>query len=161
MRPQAVDDFLRKARVPYTTFRHPLAFTAAQEAAASHVPGRCWGKTVICFADATPVMAVLPAHLSIDLDKLRALTGAATLRLAREDELAALYPECEPGAMPPLGGLYQQRVYVDTSLVGEPDMVFAAGTHTDAIRMHYGDFSDVSTPVVGAFAVRRPRLPSV
>jgi hypothetical protein len=31
-------------------------------------------------------------------------------------------------------------------------MVFNAGTHTDAIRMHYGDFVDLSHPVVGVFA---------
>jgi len=36
--------------------------------------------------------------------------------------------------------------------VGEPEMVFSAGTHTDAIRLHYGDFADLIHPVVGAIA---------
>ena len=35
--------------------------------------------------------------------------------------------------MPPFGPLYDQRVYVDTSLVDEPEIVFNAGTHADAI----------------------------
>jgi prolyl-tRNA editing enzyme YbaK/EbsC (Cys-tRNA(Pro) deacylase) len=52
----------------------------------------------------------------------------------------------------PFGALYHQRVFVDQSLVGEAEMVFNAGTHTDAIRMHYGDFAELSNPVVGAFA---------
>jgi hypothetical protein len=30
-------------------------------------------------------------------------------------------------------------------------MVFNAGTHTDAIRMHYLDFADVAHPIVGVF----------
>jgi hypothetical protein len=34
-------------------------------------------------------------------------------------------------------------------------MVFAAGTHTDCIRMHYGDFVDLARPIVGRFS--RPR----
>ena len=30
-------------------------------------------------------------------------------------------------------------------------MVFNAGTHTEAICMHYGDFAELAKPVVGAF----------
>jgi Ala-tRNA(Pro) deacylase len=93
----------------------------------------------------------------VDLEALRLLVGAGTLRLAREREFAGAYPDCEAGAMPPFGGLYHQRVFVDQSLVGEAEMVFNAGTHTDAIRMHYGDFAELSNPVVGAFV--RPPVP--
>ena len=74
------------------------------------------------------------------------------VRLATENEIATLYPACEAGAMPPFGPLYGQRVFVDTTLVAEPEIVFNAGTHTDAIRMHYDDFADLAKPVVGAFA---------
>jgi hypothetical protein len=35
--------------------------------------------------------------------------------------------------------------------VGEPEMVFNAGTHTEAICMHYGDFAELAKPIVGAF----------
>ena len=73
------------------------------------------------------------------------------MRLAREEEIAALYPECEVGAMPPFGAVYGHRVFVDRCLVGEPEMVFNAGTHTEAICMHYGDFAELAKPVVGAF----------
>lgn len=152
MRPPSLDRFLKEARVPFTTFRHPPAFTAQEEAAVSHVSGRSWAKVVVCLADGEPILAVLPAHRLIDLDALGALTGASSISLAREDELARLYPDCEPGAMPPFGRLYFQRVFVDRSLVGEIEMVFNAGTHTDAIRMHYEDFADLSHPIVGAFA---------
>jgi Ala-tRNA(Pro) deacylase len=47
--------------------------------------------------------------------------------------------------------LYLQRVFVDQCLVGEAEMVFNAGTHTDAIRMHYWDFAELAHPVVGVF----------
>jgi Ala-tRNA(Pro) deacylase len=152
MRPRSLDSFLRNARVPFTTFRHPPAFTAQEEAAVSHVPGGSWAKVVVCRADDELILAVVPAHRMVDLDVLRHLAGAAQMRLARELEFARSYPDCEPGAMPPFGALYHQRVFVDLSLVGEPEMVFNAGTHTDAIRMHYEDFADLSHPVVGAFA---------
>ena len=152
MRPRSLDQFLKEARVPFTAFRHPPAFTTQEMAAVSHVPGRSWAKVVVCFVDDQPILAVLPAHLIVDLEKLRVLAGASVIRLAREQEFASFYPDCEPGAMPPFGHLYFQRVFVDRSLVGEFEMVFNAGTHTDAIRMHYGDFLDLSNPVVGVFA---------
>jgi Ala-tRNA(Pro) deacylase len=148
---RSLDNALREARIPYTTFSHPAAFTAQREAAVSHVPGRCWAKIVVCLADNEPVLAVVPAHFMVDFDDLRALAGAVSIRLAREDEFAGLYPDCEPGAIPPFGCQAEQRVFVDRSLVGEADMVFNAGTHTDAIRMHYGDFAVLTKPIVGAF----------
>ena len=152
MRLRSLDNFLREARIPYTGFRHPEAFTAQHEAAVSHVPGRSWAKIVVCFADDELILAVVPAHFMVSLEELRALSGARATRLAREQEFSGLYPECEPGAMAPFGNRFGQRVFVDRSLVGETEMVFNAGTHTDAIRMHYGDFAVLARPIVGAFA---------
>src|SRR2546426_12281088 len=148
----SIAELLRRERIPYTWFRHAAAYTAQEEAAASHVLGRCWAKVVVFIADDRPVQAVLPAHCTVDFEQLRATAGAIPLRLAREDEIAALYPDCEVGAMPPFGAVYGHRVFVDKCLVGEPEMVFTAGTHTDAIRMHYGDFAELAKPVVGMFA---------
>jgi Ala-tRNA(Pro) deacylase len=152
---ESIGNFLRRERVPYTTLHHRPAYTAQEEAAAAHVPGRQWAKTVTCFADDEPIQVVLPADLVVEMERLRELAGARALRLATEKEVARLYPGCEPGAMPPLGPLYGQRVFVDRTFVAEPDMVFNAGTHTDAIRMHYNDFADIAKPVVGTFARRR------
>ena len=106
-------------------------------------PERCWAKVVICIADGQPLQAVLPADQSWISKQLRLLAHAAALRLAHEEEIAALYPEYEVGAMPPFGAVYGHRVFVDRCLVGEPEMVFNAGTHTEAICMHYGDFAEL------------------
>ena len=76
MRLRSLDDFLREARIPYTGFRHPEAFTAQHEAAASHVPGRSWAKVVVCFADDELILAVVPAHFMVNLEELRVLSGA-------------------------------------------------------------------------------------
>ena len=143
--------------MPFVTFSHPPAYTALEQAAVSHIPGRCSAKVVICIADDKPVQAVVPAHYLLDLERLRLIAGAGTLRLAREDEIAALYPEFEVGAMPPFGTLYGHRVFVEQCFVGEPEMVFRAGTHTDSVCMHYFDFAEIAKPVVGAFGVRPGR----
>jgi Ala-tRNA(Pro) deacylase len=109
------------------------------------------------WADDQPIQVVVPANMIVDLERLRELARARVVRLGTEDEIATLYPECERGAMPPFGPLYGQRVYVDTSLVDEPEIVFNAGTHADAIGMEYNDFAEIVKPVVGALARPMPR----
>jgi len=150
----AINEFLKSHRVAFTTMAHRTAFTAQEGAAVTHVPGREWAKTVVCIADGQPVLAVLPAHFSVDVERLRALAGAAALRLAHESELSPLYPDCEMGAMPPLGPLYGQRVFVDKTIAHDPEIVFNAGTHTDAIRMGFDDFVKLVNPVIGEFGIK-------
>lgn len=149
MRPRSLDESLRKAHIPFTAFQHPAAYSAQKEAALAHVPGRCWAKTVLCVADDRPILAVVPAHLLVDLEQLRTLAEVKTLRLAGERELVDLCPDCEVGAISPFVARERLPLFVDRSFVGEPEMVFSAGTHTDAIRMHYDDFAELTQPVVG------------
>jgi Ala-tRNA(Pro) deacylase len=148
-----IAEMLKRERVAHTAFRHPPAYTAQEQAAVSHIPGRCWAKVVLCIVDGQPAQAVLPAHYMVDLEQLRVLAGAAMLRLAREDEVADLYPDCEVGAIPPFGTVYGHRMFVEERLVGEPEMVFNAGTHTNALCMHYWDFAELAKPVVGTFGL--------
>lgn len=149
-----VQEFLRRGNVAYTVFQHPPAFTAQEEAAVTHVPGRNWAKAVVCFADGEPIQAVLPADREVDLERLADTVRAHEVRLADEAELRWLYPDCELGAMPPFGPLYKQPVYVDETLTSDEEIVFNAGTHSDAICMRYGDFAALTRPVVGRFAER-------
>jgi len=150
----SVEEFLKNNGVEYRIVKHPLAFTAQEEAALSHVPGREWAKTVVCLADGEPIQAVLPAHLAIDVERLRALAGCRSVRLAEESEFESLYPGCERGAMPPFGPLFGQRVFVDQVLTKDEEITFNAGTHTDAVRLRYDVFAELTHPVVGEFAHR-------
>ena len=153
MRPQALDAFLKDAHIPFTPLHHKPTFSAERKAAACRVPGRSWAKTVVCFADDEPVAAVVPAPLRVNLDQLCMLAGARTARLVREEELAAICPGCEAGAVSLFTGQWKPRVFVDQSFVGEPQMTFCAGTHTDEIQLHYGDFAELTRPVVGSIAI--------
>lgn len=147
-----IHQFLGEAHVPYTVMPHRPAFTARDEAAATSVPGRDWAKVVVCFVDGEPIEAVVPAPSFVDLGRLLELGGGRAIRLAEEEELRRLFPECETGAMPPFGPLYGQTVYVDAALASEPEIVFNAGTHRDAIAMRWSDFVKLVNPIVGKFA---------
>jgi Ala-tRNA(Pro) deacylase len=147
-----IHEFLRAAHIPYTVVPHRPAFTALDEAAAARVPGRDWAKVVACFIDNEPVEAVVPAPAVVNLDRLLELAGGREIRVADEGELARLFPHCEIGAMPPFGPLYGHTVFVDAVLALEPEIVFNAGTHREAIAMQWNDFVKMVSPVVGRFA---------
>jgi len=149
---ETIHEFLRDAHVPYTVVPHRPAYTAQDEAAAAHVPGHDWAKVVVCFIDGEPVEAVVPAPSFVNLKRLLELAGGTAVRLADEEDLQRLFPDCEVGAMPPFGPLYGQTVYVDAVLAAEPEIVFNAGTHRDAIAMRWSDFVKMVNPIVGSFA---------
>lgn len=147
-----IHQFLHQAHVPYAVVPHPPAYTAQEEAAATQVSERDWAKVVVCFIDEEPVEAVVPAPAYVNLDRLLELAGGTSIRIATEEELRRLFPHCEVGAMPPLGPLYGQTVYVDALTALEPEIVFNAGTHRDAIAMRWVDFVKMVNPIVGRFA---------
>src|SRR5262245_1178652 len=153
-----IHEFLREAGAVYSVIPNPPAYTSQEEAAATHVRGAEFAKVVGCFIDGRPIQAVVPAPLAVDVDRLLDLAGGRSIRLAEEKELKGLFPDCEVGAMPPLGPFYGQSVFVDVTLAAQPEIAFNAGTHTEAICMRWADFAKAIRPIVGAFA-DRPAVP--
>ena len=72
--------------------------------------------------------------------------------MAQEGEFKDLFPDCEVGAMPPFGNLYDLPVYVAAALTEDKDIAFNAGTHTDVIKISYSDFEKLVKPAIGAFS---------
>lgn len=145
---QLLDD----RKVKYVTVRHSPAYTAQEVAASAHISGYEIAKTVMVKVDGTMAMAVLPAPMHVDLRHLKELIGATDVELASESEFKALFPECEPGAMPPFGTLYGMDTYVAARLAEDEFIAFNAGTHTELLRMRYRDFEQLVEPKVLAFA---------
>jgi len=151
--PARLIDFLNRSKVRYEVLHHPEAFTAQELAAIEHVKGRSHAKVVMVKAEGEVLMAVLPADLRIDLEKLEKATGRKTA-LATEADFRALFPDCAVGTMPPFGELYGVPVYLDASLTDAERIVFEAGTHSDAIRMRYADYARVAKSTIADFAVK-------
>jgi Ala-tRNA(Pro) deacylase len=152
MIPASVTNYLEQNHARYSVIPHRPAYTAQQEAAAAHVPGAAWAKSVVCMANDELILAVVPAPCMVDFDRLKRTIDADSVRLALESEFLAAYRECEPGAMPPFGSLFGQRVVVDTVLASDPEIVFSGGSHGDAIRMPYREFERLSRPTIAKFA---------
>lgn len=148
---RTLNAYLDHERVHYDVLPHPEAFRALAIAQTLHTPGKKMAKVVIVKVQERFAMTVLPASWNVDLHRLRTVFATHRVRLATEDEITGLFPDCELGAMPPFGNLYGLPVYVDQSLTEDEEIVFQAGTHSDAIRMRYWDFASLAFPVVEEF----------
>lgn len=144
-------DYLDGQKVPYEILTHQEAYKAPEIAHALHAPEKELAKVVMVKVDGRFVMTVLPATWKVDLHRLRDVFLINHVRLATEDEFKGLFPDCDIGAMPPFGNLYGLEVYVDQSLTEDEQIVFQAGTHTEAIRMRYADFAALVRPRVAEF----------
>ena len=143
-----LQEYLDSHRVKYVSIKHSPAFTAQEIAASAHIPGEDVAKTVVVKLDGDMALVVLPAPEMVRLKHLQAATGASHAEIASEEEFKGRFPDCEVGAMPPFGNLYDMTTYVEEDLAGDHQIAFNAGTHTELIRMHYEDFERLAQPKV-------------
>ena len=148
--------FLEEKKVSYKLLRNETAYTAQEVAHAVHISGKELAKTIIAHADGKFVMAVLPAPHRVNFKSLKQVLKAKDVRLATEDELKQLFPDCELGAMPPIGPLYNLPVYVAKPLSEDKEIAFNACTHVDAVKMSYSDFEKLVNPAVAEFSELPP-----
>lgn len=144
---------LEKEGVEFNILEHQPAYTAMEIAGAQHVPGRQVIKSVIVKADGKFLMCVLPAIHLLDLDKLKKTLGSQKVELAKEEDIARLFPDDEVGGEPPFGNLYGVPVIVDKILEEDNDIVFNAGSHTEMIQMKFFDYHRLVNPTVAEIGV--------
>jgi Ala-tRNA(Pro) deacylase len=150
---ERLENYLHEQYVAFQEQQHPIAFTAQDVAAQEHIPGKQVAKVVIVFAQSRMVMLVLPAPSKVDFNRLEQLLGTKDVRLADEAELSMAFPDCEVGAMPPFGNLYNLPTYVDASLAEDESIVFPVGTHTETMRLTYADFQRLVNPTQAEFGL--------
>jgi Ala-tRNA(Pro) deacylase len=151
---QKLKEFLDSKGVRYVAISHSPAFTAQEIAASAHIPGEEVAKTVIVEMDGQLAMAVMPAPCRVDLERLREAAGANYAHLAAEEDFTSRFPNCEVGAMPPFGNLFDMPVYVDKALALDDKIAFTAGTHHELVQLAYEDFQALANAKVIEFAAR-------
>lgn len=146
-----VMEFLDNAGANYETLSHAPVFSSQGLAAIEHEPGKYVAKPVIVKADDRYIMCVLPAPRKVDLGRLKDQLDAASVTLADEDEIGKLFPDCELGAEPPFGNLYDLPTVMDQTLEQDDHIVFQAGTHGEALRLSMADYRRLVEPKVLEF----------
>ncbi|HKZ53104.1 MAG TPA: YbaK/EbsC family protein [Candidatus Acidoferrales bacterium] len=148
--------FLDDYGVGYDVMHHDPAFTAQELSARMHISGYEFVKVVVVKMDGQFALAALPAPLRVNFKQLAHVAGVKKVSLASEEEFQQLFPDCELGAMPPFGNLYNLPTYVEQDVAGNENIVVNAGTHAEAIRLRYSDFSRLARPRLGRFGEPHP-----
>lgn len=145
-----LQSFLDESNIHYDVIKHSPAYTAEEIAASAHVPAKELAKTVIVKIDGKLAMVIEPANIKVDLEALQKWTGAKDVILANERDFKSAFPECETGAMPPFGNLYDLDVYEDERFgkrfSADGNILFNAGNHSELIKMNYKDFERLVRP---------------
>lgn len=149
-------EFLANAGVDYEVSQHAPVFSAQKMAAVEHEPGMYVAKPVIIKADDRYFMCVVSANRKVDLMKVKKHLGAQLADLAAEAEIAKLFPDCELGAEPPFGNLYELPTLMDQSLEADDHILFQAGNHGQSIRMSMADYRKLAEPTVLDFSFDMP-----
>ncbi len=140
--------YLDSNKVEYRVVEHSLAYSAHEVAVSTLVPERELAKAILVSVDGRFWMTALRADHRVNTQMIKRAFGSKQVHLAHEEDLGTLFPDCQIGAMPPLGNLYGLPVMVDESLAEDEEIVFNACTHTRVIRMKFKDFKELVKPVI-------------
>ena len=134
-----LQEYLETQGVNFDLEHHRHTFNSASTAEAAHVPGDDLAKGVLVDDGSGYLLAVIPATHRLNLEMLRR-TLHRPVELATEGELEDLFPDCETGAVPPLGSAFGLETVVDQKLMERPDIWFEAGDHEDLVHISGASF---------------------
>jgi len=134
--------YLGERGVSYDVIEHPHTETASQSAAASRIPPDRIAKAVVLTGGDGFMLAVLPASRHIQFSELREELGRH-VDIANEEQIEALFLDCESGAVPALGAAYGLKVIVDDSLASQPEIYLEGGDHSCLVHVSGATFQEL------------------
>ncbi|AFL72294.1 aminoacyl-tRNA deacylase [Thiocystis violascens] len=129
-----LEAYLMEREIGYAVMRHPHTASSMDTAAVAHVPGDRLAKGVVVKDGDEYLMVVVPSDYHVHLGRLHLYLGHAA-ELASEQELKDLFPDCESGAVPPIGAAFGRRTLIDRQLLEQPEIFFESGDHETLIRV--------------------------
>lgn len=141
---QKLSEYLDSTTTGWEPLSHAEALSSVDEARALGIDPDEVAKSLVLKGQEGYALAVIPGGHRLDMHKVRDATGDKNSRLASEDDLGRDFPDYELGAVPPAPGLLNMRAFLDPTVRSRERIVFAAGTHTDSVRMKTADLIGLS-----------------
>lgn len=130
---------LAKQGIAYDVIHHAYSIFSLDTANAVHIPSYKMVKSVILEDDDGYVMAIIPANQQVKIKELNQVLNRS-MGLATEAELPALFTDCDPGAIPPIGEAYNMETVVDFNIDDCTDVYIEAGTHEELLHLSGSNF---------------------
>ena len=126
--------YLEARGISFDVVPHPHSYSTRETALAAHVSPDHIAKAVILKDGQGPVMVVVPGSHWIRLGAVQQELGRE-LQLASEEDVAGLFPDCEPGSVPPLGQAYGVECVLDEALTSLANLYFELGDHEELAHL--------------------------
>lgn len=126
--------YLANSGAAYDEVTHAPTMSSMRTAEACHVSADCIAKAVVLEDQGKPLLAVLPASRQMDLEALESQVRHP-VRMASEDDIERLFPDCARGAVPPIGPAYGLATIYDDSIAEQPEIYFEGGDHETLVHM--------------------------
>jgi Ala-tRNA(Pro) deacylase len=139
--------YLKQHEADYKLVSHPHSGSSMESAEQAHVPGDALAKGVVVKEQGEYLLVVVPSDYHIELETLRRILKRE-VALAHEGELGRLFPDCELGAVPPIGEAYGLATLWDPSTsLGQLDRVFfESGDHEHLVAVSGEQFHELMAP---------------
>ena len=130
-----IERYLIQHRVDYELVPHPTTYSSHDTAKAAHIADDHIAKAVIVKDEKGYAMVVIPASHWLKLEALQQEADRDFV-LAAESDATKLFPDCAPGAIPPLGPAYDLETFMDERLTSLANVYFEAGDHEDLVHVN-------------------------
>jgi tRNA-dependent cyclodipeptide synthase len=155
---QKIRKLLDQEQIRYLSIVYSDAYTAEEMAVNDYNLGNELVDSVLIRIDNEEiVMVVVPSTRKISLESLQKELNNTNINFIGKKEMKKLFPNYETGILPPLGSLYNMRVFCTTDLEKMQEVTFYSGTRAYRIRMKMRDFFKVVKPQLYIHAVTTPR----
>lgn len=141
-----LQQYLDDKHIDYDVLKHKRTCSSEGTAHASHVPGERLAKAVVLTREGGFVVAVVPACARVELHSIERILRCP-VELASEDEIAEIFPDCEAGAIPPIGEAYAVEAFIDETLDGQPDVYLEGGDHRSLVHISGDQFRELMKDV--------------
>lgn len=138
--PSHLTSYLDQRGARYEISMHGHSHSSLETARCANVSPGQLAKSVILEDETGCVMAVIPADKIIMLGEFSRFVGRHRLKLAGEARIAALFDDCDPGAIPPVGMAWGLPTIVDDELETNDVVFMEGGDHERLLRMSHEQF---------------------
>lgn len=134
-----LDKFLSQHEIDHELLTHPHSGSTHETATAAHVLEDHLAKGVVVRDSEAYFVVVIPGDNWLKTEAVNKELNRE-LHLATEEEIAEVFDDCEPGAVPPIGEAFGIETLLDKALTSLANVYFEAGDHEQLVHVSGDDF---------------------
>lgn len=141
---KTIKQYLDSKHIIYSIVDVPHFESPLEAATQANIPPRCLYYPVVMRDNYGLMMAVMPASRRLDYERLSKMLHR-NIGPAYQTQLSAVFADCQPGNIPPVGVAYGLRTVIDAALATPEEVYIVAGDHSRLIKMSRKSFMSLQT----------------